>query len=171
MAYINSSYIDVFPSTKRNSQRSARLLTEANLISIINQIVDKDAFVITQEYTGSGTDSFEFNIHGYYFKVTPQNAIATLGTNNVWAKITLSVTTPPTPQGDTFVELDGQDDGTYYEGVVFSDSEPVLSTNEYSLQLLTKVNNSWTIPDSSKVRFAHPQNILGDLIVDGGIIA
>ena len=168
MAYINSNYIEVFPSTRRDSQhRSARLLTEANLISIINQIVKVDSFVITSAYSGNN-DAFEFNIHGYYFKVTPQSALASLGTDNVWAKIVLATTT--TPGGDTFVELDGQDDGTYYEGIVFTNNEPTLSSNEYKLHLLTKENNVWTIPDDSKIMFRNPQGIFGDFVVDGGIV-
>ena len=69
MAYLPSTQIEVFPSTKRGSyQKSARLLSESNLVGLINQLLDVDSFVITSAY--NATEPFEINIGGYYFSTT-----------------------------------------------------------------------------------------------------
>lgn len=168
MAYAKSNNITVFPSTKRGDvQRSARLLSEQSLVSIINQIVDVDAFVITREYSGS---DFQFNIHGYYFKVSDFNAVVSaLGNpDNVWASISLVSTST---SSDNFVEIDGQDEGQgdamEYTGVQFSASQPTGAT--YYLHLLSKSNNVYAIPSRSQIRF-DPKMVFGDITVDGGVV-
>lgn len=73
MSNIASNLIEVFPSTKRTAeyQKSARQLSEKNLVSIINKLIDTDAFVITSPGTVTNlTMGIEFNMHGYYFKVS-----------------------------------------------------------------------------------------------------
>ena len=41
MAYLASNKIDVFPSTKRgNVQVSARLMSEASMVDIVNRLID-----------------------------------------------------------------------------------------------------------------------------------
>lgn len=166
MAYAQSSNILVFPTTKRgDNQRSARLLSEQSLVSIINQLVDEQAFVISKEYS---TGEFQFNINGYYFKVLNMGAIISAvgsSANEVWANISMTETSAGP---DNFIELDGQDDGGEYKGVVFTSS--AQSSADFSLKLLSKVNNIWTIPRESQIRF-DANTVFGDLTVDGGVIA
>ena len=73
--YIASGNISVFPATKRGEAyiKKSRLMSEENLVGIINRLVDKEAFCITKEY-GSNLP-FEFNIFGYYFKVNRGDSI------------------------------------------------------------------------------------------------
>lgn len=76
MGYIHSDNIKVFPTTQRsNKDASARMMTEFNLTSIINRLVDKKCFVISGDqldndgYFAIDNGRFEFNIFGYYFSI------------------------------------------------------------------------------------------------------
>ena len=65
MSYLNTQSINVFPSTKRsNKQVSARLMTEASIVGIINKLIDREGFVITKNEDIYPEHSFEFNIFG-----------------------------------------------------------------------------------------------------------
>ncbi len=82
MAYLNSENIGSYPSTKRASVN--KLITENTVTRVINRLIDKDSYVITNglndinfsadipigKWAEWGAD-FEFVIHGYYFCVTP----------------------------------------------------------------------------------------------------
>lgn len=76
MGYIDSANIKVFPTTQRQTQdASARMMTEYNLTSIINRLVDKKCFVISSDTLDSDgyfvidNSRFEFNLFGYYFSI------------------------------------------------------------------------------------------------------
>jgi hypothetical protein len=64
--YIQSSNVNVFPSTRRTYAQdfSARLMTESSIARIINSFINSDGFVISDSVSNT---SFEFNINGYYF--------------------------------------------------------------------------------------------------------
>jgi hypothetical protein len=74
MGFISSDNILVFPCGRRKSKYdiTARLTTEYNLVSIINRLVDKESFLITDIALSAGfaiseKTLFSFNIGGYLF--------------------------------------------------------------------------------------------------------
>ena len=135
---IDTKNIQVFPSARRvRYQRTARLFTEKNLTSIVNQLLNVYGFVITKPSNSQETpttEPFEFNIAGYYFRVEQLqyilNAVdastATKG-DIIYATITLNTVQDVSSETGTFIELDGQDvpktEGdteTKYSGVSFT---------------------------------------------------
>ena len=167
--YLPSDKINVFPSTKRGGyQRSARLISESNLINIINKLVDKDAFVITP-FNNSLTPStrLEFIIYGYYFNIETASLTQSSdfsSATNIYANIELATS-------DGYTTLNGQDTfdtNSTYNGVTFSDSANTGSS-WHSLNLLTRNSSAdqWTIPLDSTVKYA--LNKMGGSI-DGGTI-
>ena len=171
--YINSNQIKVFPSAKRNHSNDpfSRLMSESTLVSIVNRLVDTDGFVITESYSDS--DPFEFNVFGYYFNVTSGSAITSSFSSNdvIYAVIQISGATGPGQNPLTFQELTGVDNPfnpsdartAVYEGVDFVSALPSGIDNDPSkhyLMILQKVNNVWSIPQSSQIKFN----------TDGGII-
>lgn len=173
MAYVSSNKIKVFPSTRRGADyRSSRLLAEQGLVSIINQLVDYPAFVITSAYSDA-EGTLEFNIGGYYFCVDVQEVKTKIGgePNEIWAKITLDTTVI---SGDNFVELFGQDEqsgnDTIFTGVDFTSSDPGADV-KLKLKLLEKDSGgNYAIPVKSQLRFNADQ-VFSDLTVDGGVIS
>lgn len=167
MAYIASEQITVFPTTRRPDYRNNRLFSEANSVNLVNQLLDVKQFVISDEFNGSSSSPFEFNIQGYYFKIDTcahlQAIVTSLSSpTDVWANITLT-------SSEDFRELSGQDDNGEYQGVVFSSSSDT-GTNKYSLKILTKENNAYVIPETSKVKFSMGR-LYGDLKeIDGGTL-
>ena len=68
--YIESNQIHVFPCSNRINYPYDRLLTEYNLVSMINRLVDKKSFVVTTHIPDNQVlngDPFMFNINGYLF--------------------------------------------------------------------------------------------------------
>lgn len=161
MAYINSENIKVFPSTRRvATQVDARLMTEASMVGIINQLIGKNGFVITQSFNAN--NPFEFNIFGYYFRVGQGSYVTSSfgSATEIWGKITLDTT--------TYTELSGQDEDQVYKGLELVSSEPTASSTVKYLKLLEKVGNTWRIPESSKLLFNDNQL---DIDIDGGVIS
>lgn len=161
MSYITTNNIEVFPSTKRvDAQRTSRLLVESNLVSLVNRLVDKDSFVITQEFATN--KPVELNLNGYYFKIASGEDLTSLATNNetrIWASI---VVTAPSAQEGLYAELYGQDDDNMYKGLTItcsnSDSEPTISdvpvgASVYHLLVLKMNGNTWEVPTDSLVIF------------------
>lgn len=84
MAFLESDRITSYPSTKRASVN--KLITENTVTRVINRLIDKDSYVITNGLRGANFSSdipanqwlnlksdFEFVIHGYYFCITPDD--------------------------------------------------------------------------------------------------
>ncbi len=165
MAYLASGDVTVFPSTVRgNTQRSARLISEENLVNIVNKLVDKDAFVISQD---AGLEYLEFIVNGYYFKVNYSKLIQLFpSSNDIYASIITGV------NADNYTVLIGQDGQSSYEGVSFSSSEPAgeLQSGQirYNLKILTKLGGNWTIPKESLIKLKGFR--IQDINVDGGEI-
>ena len=70
--YIKSDNINVFPCGNRANYPHNRWLTEYNLVSIVNRLVDADTFVVTHNLEVVGVEGkpnlnqeFTFNISGY----------------------------------------------------------------------------------------------------------
>ena len=154
MAFLNSDNIRVFPSTRRTFQSShSRQVTEANLVSLVNKLIDVDSFVITDSISNV-EDEFNFNIHGYYFSINDIGDLTDLfnSSTDIYAVITIDKGTSDTPP--EFYELDGLDENNNYEGVNFVDSLPSLNSNQYALHILTKSGGDWSIPENSKFKFS-----------------
>lgn len=154
----DSNNILVFPTTKREvNDRKARLLTEQNIVGIVNRLLDVDSFVITKNFNING--SFEFNIHGYFFKIDDIGDIIELIVNSeasggtpissgdcIYANIHTFVT------GD-YEELYGIDENGSYDGVVFTINEPLQNTNKFLKILEYSSSYGWSVPDSSYAKF------------------
>lgn len=158
----NSSNIFVFPTTKREQvSRSSRLLTEKNIVDIINKLVDVESFVITRGYVYGSDSSIDFNIYGYYFNVSNFDDVVDAVTNgesisqnsSIWANIIINKI------GD-YDELYGTDENGEYGGVVFTFNGPI--TNSSGRGVIKKLKlvefsdssiGSAYIPDSSLVKF------------------
>lgn len=170
MSYISSSNIQVFPATRRTvNSASGRQLTEANLISLVGKLLDKNGFIITKDISSWNehtTDLFEFVIHGYYVAVNYNDLFTLLNGNSgklyACIKISKSVTVSENQEESLspwFYEIDGQDTGTQgsekYEGIDFvvktDNSEP--SGYDYFLLILESDGSSISIPSESLIKF------------------
>lgn len=175
MSNIASNLIEVFPSTKRTAeyQKSARQLSEKNLVSIINKLIDTDAFVITSAGTIANTSiGIEFNMHGYYFKVSSIQSIidATSNPDSIYANIIIE------SDDDGYTELSGQDTvatPSMYNGISFTansaaDTALKATQQRFSLLLLRKNGSNWEIPVESTVKFLGSRIFGAIAKVDGG---
>lgn len=160
MSYLSSDNVSVFPSTRRSSfQVSARQMSELRIANLINQLIDMEGFIITspEEFQTDNNKQFEFNIHGYYFKVNDVTKLFSQFSDqkDIYASIRLLEV------GNDYVELVGQDDAhtelpdennTYY-GVNFVSSAS-SGPNIYSLHLFTRdEENEWKIVVNSLYKF------------------
>ena len=163
--YLGQDKIRVFPSTRRTyGSAFARQVTEANLVEMINNLVDVDSFVVTKLVGGEDgtTTDFSFCIHGYNFTANLGSMVDSFK-SDVYATITID-TTSDYPE---FYELSGLDVNNNYEGVNFTDSVQT-GTNEYCLHILTHESNGWVVPEESQLKFSIDS--LGIDLIDGGII-
>lgn len=139
---IKSSNISVFPS-KRHVNNHISL--EESFLNIIYQLVDVDSFVITKNFNPK--ESFDFNIHGYYFSVNPASDITRpfTGATDLFAYIR-------TP----FKSLN-VDSEEYYKGLTISNALPTDadSDNVFGLRILHRkdIHSDWTVPAEAKVKF------------------
>lgn len=163
MGYFNSANVDVFPCVGRtiDSKRSARLVSEQMLTSLVNKLLNNDSFVI-----GITDTEIEFNLFGYYFKLTDETGIrdslvaaskvnGVNGTGEVYASINIVNT-------DGFAQINGQDDkNTKYTGLEIGNA-PISSTTENwkNLLLLKKIGDKWEVPQDSEIRYT----------INGGIL-
>lgn len=174
MSQIKSSSISVFPCANRgkfedtNFNLQSRLTSEYNLTSIINQLVDKNSFVISPSDISRAVDTsspISFNINGYYFKIdTIENAIGDFSNaSNLYASIQLMTTNVPgfgdmielsdTKNSDQVAGDTGQTlDDAVFTGLDISDELP-SAPDVYSLHILKKDRGSWYVPPESTIRF------------------
>lgn len=70
---ITSKNIAVFPAVNRDIEQSndiySRHTSEQFLTGIVNKLIDRDGFVITEKEDFKSGLHFAFNIHGYYFEI------------------------------------------------------------------------------------------------------
>lgn len=182
MAYVSSTAVAVYPSTRRQEmQVSARLLSEQSIVEITNKLIETEGFVITPDedidYENVYSNSLEFNVFGYYFVINPMSSIVSQFNSslNIYACINMEEVTDDTTY--SYVELQGQDvnvgtaeEPSYqYQGVYFLDTIPTTGTiPDHYLLLCTRdsVNSQWIIPEESRIKF---KNTIA-LGVDGGEI-
>lgn len=164
--YLGQGDVKVFPSTRRtyNSAHS-RQVTEANLVNMINKLIDKDGFVYTKLVGNENpiNTDFIFNIHGYYFSVN-LSTLTNGFSNNIYAQIEID----PGATSE-FDELKYGDVDNSYKGISFIDTQPASTANKYSLHILTKnSNDNWIVPESSQMKFDKSSFNLD--LIDGGVI-
>lgn len=174
MATIASEKLTVFPSTRRaGSKPLARLMSEQALVSIVNKLINLDGFVISSSSSITDSNPLEFNLYGYYFKIV--NPITSLGlgttfsSGSVYAHI--EVVTSTSSDSLQYEELFGQDDGGKFTGLVIDDSPTYTAQHGgivKTLRIAQFSNSSWSVPESSKVRFSRDSLDLS--VIDGGII-
>lgn len=172
-SYIVSNSVSVFPSARRGVSKSeSRLVTESAIASIVNKLIDSDGFIITDDIpVGNVEHSFEFNIHGYYFKVASVGQIYSLfpdAPNNttIYGVIELD------RLNNGIYELSGQDENDgFYKGIKFTDTLPSSDDPEISLHYLALFNNAtgnWAIVEASRYKFDIQST--GEINIDGGQI-
>lgn len=158
----DSSNIFVFPTTKREQvSRSSRLLTEKNIVDIVNKLVDVESFVITRGYMYGSGSPIDFNIYGYYFNISNFDDVVDAVTDGetisrsscIWANIIINKI------GD-YDELYGTDENGEYSGVIFTFNNPLTNSNGRGiikkLKLVEFTSNDQSsafVPDSSLVKF------------------
>ena len=173
--YPSSGSVKVFPTTKRgDQQRSARFITEKNIVNLVNNLLDKDSFIITKKVSNDfdiATENLEFNIGGYYFKVDEIDTIISnlisgiqpqIG-DCVWANIFTYYT-------GEYEELYGYDEVvtineeslSVYKGLTFSYGLDGIGSAK-SLKILECVGFKdvdganipvWSIPDDSLLKYS-----------------
>ena len=90
---ITGDNIVVFPSAKRANAdtdyvKASRALSEANLIGLVNQLLETKSFVISSSF--STNEDFIFNIGGYLFTIKKEG-LTPSGTD-MYAHITMDTT-------------------------------------------------------------------------------
>lgn len=183
MPFIESTNIGVFPSANRgdNYNLQARLTSEYNLTNIVNQLLDKDAFVITPKVSKDG--EFAFNIHGYYFCIynitTFLNKSDFTSATTIWAYI--KIASAVNAIADTsekvyyqLVDTSGEggsplDRDAGFTGVNFMSSQPADGDGIYMLQLLDKVGSSWVVHPESLIKFT-TDSVHKSISIDDGTL-
>lgn len=173
MAFVSTSNIEVFPSTKRGLIKpEARAFTEKNVSRLVNKLTDKDSYIISYE-----NNILEFSIHGYYFKVTNvENQLLTPLNNQSKIVAWIRLTKTTIASTDEYVELYGQDDDRgYYEGIEFTgdlhsveESDQLTNEGYYSLELFNKVGDGWQIITDNFAKFDSSSFTIDE--IDGGTL-
>ena len=159
MAYINGNQLNIFPVSNRTAKPYDNWLTEFNLSSIINQLVgNQDGFVITE--TVSADAPIEFNIGGYYFKVSSVSLIkeAVDNKNSI---------------GSSFVTFEKDENGYYTASIKISKNtdNPTLlgsdssdsSGDSFDTKTLKLFDASYKVPPESRLSLI----VLNNLTVKG----
>ena len=150
----SSNNIQVFPCGGRAPwfDMGSRVTSEYSLTSIINKLIDRDAFCITNAWQGSG--DFLFNIKGYIFSVTAvelKKIIDTIKENSggtlpgeIYAHVAISQSTVdgnkygkllPIDEDNIFISSDSRqtssddsyimDKDSLFRGVMFTNNDEV----------------------------------------------
>lgn len=153
--HIKSESIKIFPLAKpRSKDSSSRLFYEDNIANIIRQVTSGNGFIINAPTTLSTYNGYyrvnqdlEFNIYGYYVKITKSSNIISVSDTNkngtnynyIYAKIKLNNSTTP--------EINGQDDGGNYTGleILSGNTLPSDTDTEKYLKLFTNNDNKFVI--------------------------
>ena len=133
MATIASENVTVFPSTRRaGSKPLARLMSEQALVGIVNKLINLEGFVISSSSEIEESTPLEFNLYGYYFKIS--NPVTSLGlgttftSGNIYAHIELVTSTAS--DFIQYEELFGQDDSGKFTGLVIDNSQAYTAQHE-----------------------------------------
>ena len=166
MIYAKSADVEVFPSTKRSNEYASqsRLLSEKSFSRLVNQLVNKDSFIINYD---SNSNLIEFNIHGYYFKINSFSSL--LSSSNIVGNLYACIKINNTTQ-----ELAGQDNtGGNYEGVYLTTEVPSLEdTPEYTIYslFLGSVSSNKVFTENADSYIMFNMNKIDLKTIDCGII-
>lgn len=157
MANLSSSAVQlVYPSIKRdsantgNTYRASRVSTEQNLCRFTGQFLDNDYFVISKTVDANGI--FEFNIKGYYFRVSTKDLIGAAQGDTVTVKLADIV--EPTGSSVEYGELNGIDSTNDQNVTVYTGFQTVEAGQEGTYTLLVQdKGGNWKIPDEAKQVF------------------
>lgn len=175
MSTVISENIAVFPSTRRaGSKPLARLMSEQALAGIVNKLINLEGFVISDFTEYEDTVPLEFNLYGYYFKIS--NPITSLGLGSTFSSgavyAHIEIVTSIASDMLEYEELFGQDDNGRYTGLVIDSSPDYVAQHGgfvKTLKLAELSNpNVWSVPEGSKVRFS--KDSLDLSVIDGGVI-
>lgn len=178
---VTSDKVKIFPSTRRSSsQISSRALTQAALVGLINQLLDRQSFVISQnnsdgKFVFDDISFIQVNICGYYFRID-KSQITSFLTDHNYTKVYLCA---QFMQGDTdypitelprmnligntqsYIEFNGQVDVDAVSGSLVClglklSQTQISSTGWKSFQILQWVqgeNPYWRIPQENQIKF------------------
>lgn len=149
--YAVSNNLKVFPTTTRpEKDQQARQPTEYNLTNLINRLTGSAAFVITD--TLSTSSPIEFNIMGYYFRLSVLPSDLLEKSTKIYAYIIISESGGWQSLQNTQGSGVAEDTAKGYTGLTLTDEEPSSSqAGLHSLLLCEKINGSWVIPNESKI--------------------
>ena len=164
MGYIQSTNVQVFPSTYRITDPRGKFTSEQNFVNILNSLVDyktsEPGYVLSWD---SGL--LKVVIHGYYFEITT----AKEQYSNLWASIIVEDKTGClVSYSDSSINLDV---GTEFHGISLDASNPGTSTKApegctlYSLQVLSagEIVNRARL-SSESVRYKETDTSVGNKI-------
>ena len=180
----NSENIYVFPVANRPKYDPAgRLTTEYNLTSILNRLLDKKSFVVTQKDNNINIESgeFEFNINGYFFHIVDISDIIENFSSYNEIGVIIDVKTNKSLSGDSTYKnqvlqtINGVDNDAsgisiynglsfypfkwdddkhyYYNNASWQELQNLESTKHYLSLLTKKDDGNWYITESSKIKF------------------
>lgn len=155
MAYLDSNNVVVFPIAKeRVTMPGTRLFTEQNVSNLIRQLLSNGSkgFIISSE-TIDGSWVIEFNLLGYYFKISGINEswIQSIATDEDISNDSITGVYACINIDDLTNEIIGQDTDGKYEGLNLLFIEPTSSDNY--IKLLSYKNNTLSLP-SMNIGFA-----------------
>lgn len=151
--FLNSTNVEVFPVAKPRSKQTngGRLFTEKYVANIIRQLIGTNGFIISCT-DGQSTTSFsqdasliiEFNISGYYFKISGQIIKALLSELTAAEKKSKLYLLAKIVGFDTSNEIAGQDEEDLYKGleVYLSETKQDISNGIVLLELSGKDTGS-----------------------------
>lgn len=154
--------VKVFPATS-STEPSNKLITEYNLINIVNRLTDKDSFVVSYSQTpetGTPTSRYiVFNIHGYYFDIALNNLDGDLlKSDDLYAGIQINKSTE-----DSVYDVINITEGNS-QGLILQQT-PITGEDTYSLQLLA----GGQVPPESKIKFTTGTDSRSISIDDGDL--
>lgn len=165
MSYFISNAVKMYPSSLRDDtvDRNAKLNSEQNITSITNRFTNNKSFIITAPSI-TATESKvtigagEFNLNGYYFKTTSNIAVdITNTTDKIYFYIKVSTSDVgniylmPLETGADKIDYNGA-----FVGLNVSTNVPTAESSGvtiYSLVVAQKINNVWSVPESSMFKF------------------
>lgn len=153
--YLNYESVTVFPIAKERGPYAPnnRALTEESMSNMIRQLFGKDSkgFIISHESDGSSF-SIEFNLYGYYFKLTNigiSDLYEKLGKpNEIYAYIEIDPSNKEISHGDDTTSGN-------YEGLILSSEEPSSDNSDIKCMKLFDcvVNDTSVSLKPVRVRF------------------
>lgn len=191
---IASNDITVFPlSFDRESDSSARLLSETNLRKLVKGYFNTDSFIVSNSLPDSDSYPFEFILKGYYFSIKNiksliemayklSNKVSTKEGTIAYVSIEIeNINKYETLKGSEELQQETETSTSSLEyvtdiiNITFSDSEElVTSTSEqnitiYSMPIAKFKDNTWSIL-SKYTRAELLKSEMGLITIDGGCI-